>query len=315
MEHYFAPLEGLTDSIYRRLHHQFFPGADRYYTPFFSPTVHRALTPREARELPRADTVAFTVIPQLLTKVPEDFLWMTGVCKDLGYEEVNLNLGCPSGTVTAKGKGAGMLRNLEELDGFLDQIFAKSCLPVSVKTRIGFQSPEEFAGILDVYNRYPISQLIIHPRVRSAFYNGPVHKDSFDLALRESKAPVCYNGSLCTKEDLCSFADAYPQVTSVMVGRGLIADPGLFTSGGTTVKTLEDFHDALLSEYIAAFGGSRNAMFRMKENWRHWLCKFEDSEKLGKRLRKATDVAEYKAIAREIFQMLHLRNSIVPDWD
>ena len=102
MRHYFAPLEGLTDAIFRKVHHTYFPeGVDRYYTPFFSPTVHRALTPREARELPPADSVDVTVIPQLLTKVAEDFLWMAGQCRDLGYEEVNLNLGCPSGTVTA----------------------------------------------------------------------------------------------------------------------------------------------------------------------------------------------------------------------
>ncbi len=315
MQYYFAPLEGLTDSIYRRLHHRFFPGVDRYYTPFFSPTVHRALTPREARELPPAESVDFAAVPQLLTKVPEDFLWMTGVCRDLGYTEVNLNVGCPSGTVTAKGKGAGMLRNLAELDAFLEQIFAKTCLPISVKTRIGFYSPTEFAEILSVYNRYPICQLIVHPRVREVFYNGPVDMESFDLALQESKAPVCYNGSLCTKAELAAFSETYPQVESVMVGRGLIADPGLFTSGGTTAGALEAFHDALLEAYIAEFGGSRNAMFRMKENWRHWLCKFHDSEKLGKRLRKTTDVAEYKAITREIFRSLPLRESILRDWD
>ena len=315
MEYYFAPLEGLTDSIYRRLHHRFFPGVDRYYTPFFSPTVHRALTHREARELPPAESVSFAAVPQLLTKVPEDFIWMTSVCRDLGYEEVNLNLGCPSGTVTAKGKGAGMLRDLGELDAFLDKIFAESCLPISVKTRIGFQAPEEFAAILEVFNRYPICQLTVHPRVRAAFYNGPVDMDTFDLAVKESKAPVCYNGSLCTKDELAKFSKNYPQVASIMVGRGLIADPGLFTPGGTTASALENFHDALLDEYITAFGGSRNAMFRMKENWRHWLCKFADSEKLGKRLRKTTDVAEYKAITREIFHNLPLRESIFRDWD
>lgn len=315
MQYYFAPLEGLTDSIYRRLHHRFFPGVDRYYTPFFSPTVHRALTPRESRELPPTDSVGFSVVPQLLTKVPDDFLWMTSVCKDLGYSEVNLNLGCPSGTVAAKGKGAGMLRNLAELDAFLDSIFSANCLPVSVKTRIGFHSPEEFADILSVYNRYPICQLIVHPRVREAFYNGPVHTESFDLALQTSKAPVCYNGGLCAKGELAAFSEAYPQVESVMVGRGLIADPGLFTPGGATAHTLEQFHDALLEEYIVQFGGSRNAMFRMKENWRYWLCKFQNSEKLGKRLRKTTDVAEYKAITHEIFRNLSMRESIVRDWD
>lgn len=108
MRYYFAPMEGLTDSVYRRLHQKYFPGVDRYYMPFFSPTVHRQLTQRESRELPEADSVSFAAVPQVLTKVPEDFLWAAEVIRNRGYDEVNLNLGCPSGTVTAKGKGAGM---------------------------------------------------------------------------------------------------------------------------------------------------------------------------------------------------------------
>ena len=315
MRYYFAPLEGLTDSIYRRLHHTYFPGVDRYYTPFLSPTVHRALTPREARELPTADTVGFPVVPQLLTKVPEDFLWMAEVCRDLGYEEVNLNVGCPSGTVTAKGKGAGMLRDLEALDCFLDSIFSNAPLPISVKTRIGFENPEEFQGILSVYNRYPIRELIVHPRVRTAFYGGSVDMDAFAYAVQESKAPLCYNGSLCTKAQAEEFSATYTQVPAVMLGRALIADPGMLTPGGTTASKLEMFHDCLLEEYTRVFGGSRNAMFRMKENWRYWLCNFEDSEKLGKHLRKTTDLNDYKAITREIFRSLSLRETLQPDWD
>lgn len=315
MQYYFAPLEGLTDSIYRRLHRQFFPGVDRYYTPFFSPTVHRALTPREVRELPPADEIGCAVIPQLLTKVPEDFLFMAGVCKDLGYEEVNLNTGCPSGTVTAKGKGSGMLRDLDGLDSFLYEIFSRTPLPVSIKTRIGFTDPEEFPRILEVFNRYPIQELTIHPRVRTAFYKGSVHMDAFRYGVENAKMPLCYNGNLCTFHQIAAFETEFPQVGAVMIGRGLVADPGLLTPGGTTAAALEAFHNALLEKYIQAFGGSRNAMFRLKENWRHWLCKFEGGEKLGKRLRKTTDVHEYKSITTEIFHNLPLRPEILPDWD
>ena len=315
MRYDFAPLEGLTDSIYRRLHHKYFPGADRYFTPFFSPTVHRALTPREARELPPADSLDFCVVPQLLTKVPEDFLWMAGVCRDCGYEEVNLNIGCPSGTVTTKGKGSGMLRDLDSLDSFLYTVFSAAPLPISIKTRIGFVCAAEFAAILEVYNRYPLKELIIHPRVRTAFYNGPVDMDTFRYALQESKAPVCYNGSLRTSSEISAFSAKFPSVDSMMLGRSLIADPGLLTPGGTTVDKLENFHGDLLEEYTREFGGTRNAMFRLKENWRHWLYKFDDAEKLGKRLRKATDVDEYKAVTREIFHNLPMREEIAPDWD
>ena len=315
MRYDFAPLEGLTDSIYRRLHHKYFPGADRYFTPFFSPTVHRALTPREARELPAADSLDCYVVPQLLTKMPDDFLWMAGVCRDRGYKEVNFNVGCPSGTVTAKGKGSGMLRDLDNLDCFLDAVFKSAALPVSVKTRVGFESDEEIAAILQIYNRYPLKELIIHPRVRKDFYNRPVNMNAFRYALQESKAPVCYNGSLRTSKEISAFAAEFPSIACIMLGRGLIADPGLLTPGGTTAAALESFHNELLEEYTREFGGTRNAMFRLKENWHYWLCKFDNAEKMGKRLRKATDASEYKAITWEIFHNLPMRNEIVPVWD
>ena len=314
MQYYFAPLEGLTDSIFRRLHHKYFPGIDRYYTPFFSPTVHRSLTPREARELPPAQSNGFALVPQLLTKVPEDFLWMAGVCRDLGYPEVNLNIGCPSGTVTAKGKGAGMLTDSDGLDRFLDAIYKGAPLPVSVKTRIGFHSPDELPVLMDIFNRYPIHELIIHPRVRKDFYDAPVNMAAFDYAFTHSKNPICYNGNLCTVTQIDRFHKAYPEINSLMIGRGLIADPGMLTPGGTTAAALEAFYDELMSEYIICFGGPRNAMFRMKENWRYLLCKFEGSEKLGKRLRKTTDLTEFKAITEEIFRTLPLRKETDVSW-
>ena len=130
MRYYFAPMEGLTDSVYRRLHHKYFGGIDRYYMPFLSPTIHRTLPHMEDRELPMANSVDFGAVPQVLTKVPGDFLWAAEQCRDRGYEEVNLNVGCPSGTVVSKGKGAGMLAEPEELARFLDEVFAKSPLPV-----------------------------------------------------------------------------------------------------------------------------------------------------------------------------------------
>ena len=314
MNYYFAPLEGMTDSVYRRLHRKYFSGVHRYYTPFLSPTVHRNLTGREQRELPPADTLGCFVVPQLLTKVPEDFLWMAQICHDRGYGEVNLNLGCPSGTVTAKGKGAGMLRDPDALDAFLSAVFSASPVAVSVKTRIGFESGEEFPRLLEVFNRYPIRELTVHPRARRSFYSGDVDMRSFAYALRHSRAPVCFNGNLCSLSLIDTLSRQYPDLPAVMLGRALIADPGMLTPGGTAAPVLEAFLSELLEEYIENFGGPKNAMFRMKEHWRYLLCKFEGSEKLGKRLRKTTDLAEFKSITTQILHTLPLRKEISPDW-
>ena len=314
MNYYFAPMEGITDSVFRRAHHAHFSGITRYFMPFISPTVHRALTPREAREVPKADSVPFAAVPQLLTKVPEDFLWAAGQCRDLGYTEVNLNLGCPSGTVTAKGKGSGMLRDPDQLDRFLEAIFKDAPLLISVKTRLGFESPEEFPRLMEIFNRYPITELTLHPRVRKAFYAGSVDMDSFRYCLENSNAPVCYNGNLSSVSQIEAFTLEFPQIKSVMIGRGLVGDPGMLTPGGTTVAALESFLEQLAEEYCVVFGSQRNAMFRLKENWRHLLCRFEGSEKLGKRLRKTTDIQEYRAIVRETLHTLPLAPQLNPDW-
>ena len=312
MRYYFAPMEGLTDSIYRRAHNRHFSGIHSYHMPFMSPTVHRALTAREARELPPADSVPFRAVPQLLTKVPEDFLWAAEQCRDRGYDEVNLNVGCPSGTVVAKGKGSGMLRDPDSLDRFLDAIFSGAPLPISVKTRLGVEEPDEFPRLMEVFNRYPMKELTVHPRVRKQFYKGDVFMDSFRYALETSKNPLCYNGNIRTLSELRAFEAEFPRIEAVMIGRGLIGNPGMLT--GTDAKTLEVFHNELLEEYTEVFNGARNAMFRMKENWRHMILMFEDSEKLGKRLRKTTDLGEFRAITAEIFQTLPLCGELRADW-
>lgn len=307
MRFYFAPMEGLTDSVYRRLHHQYFGGIDRYYMPFLSPTTHRTLSGKEDRELPMADSVPFTAVPQVLTKVPEDFLWAAQVCHDRGYGEVNLNVGCPSGTVVAKGKGAGMLADPDGLDRFLDAIFKDSPLSISVKTRLGLTDSQEFPALLEIFNRYPIRELTVHPRVRKQFYQGDVDIDMFRYATRESKNPLCYNGDLFSRQDCEKIVVKFPDVEAVMLGRGLVADPGMLLPGGTVREALETFHNTLLEEYLVLFGGSRNAMFRLKENWSYWLTRFENSEKLAKRLRKTTDLTEYRNITSEIFHTLPLK--------
>jgi tRNA-dihydrouridine synthase len=191
------------------------------------------------------------------------------------------------------------------LDAFLDEIFAVSPLPISIKTRVGMESPEEFPAILEIYNRYPIRELTVHPRVRKQFYDGSVHMDLFRYACENSRNPLCYNGDLLSKAEIDTFAAQFPQIEAVMIGRGLIGDPGMLSV--TNAAQLEAFHNALLDEYTAAFGGSRNAMFRLKENWHFLITHFEGSEKLWKRLRKTTDLAEFRSITTEIFHTLPFR--------
>ncbi len=306
MLYYFAPMEGLTDRIYRRTHYEFFGGVDRYYMPFISPTIHRTLTHREDRELPMAGSAPFTAIPQILTKVPEDFLWAAQQCAQRGYREVNWNIGCPSGTVVAKGKGAGMLADLEKLDRFLDTVFQGPPLPISVKTRVGVADDEGFPQMMEIFNRYPLAELIVHPRVRKDFYAPPIRMEAFRQAAAVSKNPLCYNGDIASLADISRIQAEFPGLNAIMIGRGLVGDPGMLC-GGTDSARLEAFHDTLLERYTASFGGSRNAMFRLKENWHYLSQHFTGGEKLFKALRKTTDIAEYRSLATQIFHTLERR--------
>lgn len=314
----FAPLEGVTSAPYRKAHHRHFSGVDRYYAPFISPTIHHVLTPREQRDILPEYNEGVPVIPQLLTKNAEDFLWAAGDLAAMGYREVNLNLGCPSGTVVAKGKGSGFLGRLEELERFLDEIYAKSPIAVSIKTRLGVTDPDEFGPILELYNRYPIPELTIHPRVQKQMYRGEVWLEHFAKAVAESRIPLCYNGDLNTAADIASHLERFPAIDTVMLGRGFVGDPALAqkAKGGKAADraTLEAFHNDLFEGFAADMKSRRNAMLRLKEIWFYHINLFDDHEKHIKRLRKANDVDEFLAAATAIFRELPLREDVIPGW-
>ena len=205
MNYYTAPMEGLTDRIWRQAHQRWFgaPGAPaRYYAPFISPPENRVLIKKKMAELDPAANPGAPVIPQLLAKDGALVAWMIGELRKMGYTEVNLNFGCPSGTVTAKGKGAGMLRDLSKLEVFLDEVFSQAEGPISVKTRLGVTSPEEFEAILDLYDRCPICELTIHPRVMRQLYRGEADRAAFAKYLPHCQMPVCYNGDITTPAQL-----------------------------------------------------------------------------------------------------------------
>lgn len=308
----FAPLDGITKVVFRRVWAAHFGGADRYFIPFFSPTDQHILTDRDRREIDPANNGGLPLVPQVMTCRAKDFLWAAEVVADMGYTEVNLNLGCPSGTVTAKGKGAGFLAKPEELDRFFDQVFSKVRMPVSVKTRLGIQEPEEFARLLEIYNRYPIACLTIHARVQKEKYRGPVHLDAFAQALAESRNPVCYNGDLRTAAEVEALSQRFPSVEAVMIGRGAVADPALLRKlrGGpaATKEELQAFTQDLYRAYQAFYGQVGTAAQRMREVWFYLIHLFEDADRLNKKLRRFKSPGEYEVIEAAIFQELTLRD-------
>ena len=321
-------MEGITGHIYRNALEKYFPGTDKYFTPFIAPDQNKILRTKERRDVLPENNHVPELVPQILTNSAEDFIRTARVLQELGYEEVNLNLGCPSGTVVSRKRGSGLLVFPDEVERLLDGIFSEIQMKVSVKTRIGKDDAEDAFWLMEIYRKFPLSELIIHPRIQKDFYRGEPNQDLFGELIRASKDqeggmpssghpentfPVCYNGNLLTEKDYLFFAEKFPEVDAVMLGRGVIANPGLIRqirSGlKTDKKTLRAFHDEVLEEYRSLFGEDKNALFRMKEMWIYMIHLFTNHEKYAKKIRKAQSLAEYRCAADALF----LEQELLPD--
>jgi len=308
MKFYFAPMEGITGYLYRNAYHTCFSQVepDKYFTPFFVPMEQGKFTPRDMNDMAPEHNRGMNVVPQLLTNRADDFIGAARTLKDLGYEEVNLNLGCPSGTVVAKRKGSGFLAYPEELDRFLDRIFEASEIKISVKTRIGKDDPDEFDELLEIYNRYPIEELIVHPRMQRDFYKNRPNMEAFEKALDRGENPVCYNGNIFTARDYREFVQNYHQVEAVMLGRGLIANPWLIGDirgeQRPGKEQLLEFHDLVCDSYREYMSGDRNVLFKMKELWLYLGCMFPDADRLLKKIKKSERLSDYDVAVRTLFR-------------
>lgn len=299
MKFYLAPMEGLTGYVYRNAHRACFGNLDRYFTPFLA---SKKLNSKEKREVLPEHNQGIDVVPQILTNNPAEFIAIVRQLEQRGYTKVNLNLGCPSGTVTAKNRGAGFLKVVDELEKFLEEIFNASPLSISVKTRIGAYHTEEFAQLVKLYNQFPMEELIIHPRLMTEFYKGTPHLEEFALAVKECVHPLCYNGDINTVCDYNRIAELFPSIDRIMLGRGILANPGLVNeiNGAEPITTeeLKKFHAHVYEGYKESIGDERNTLFKMKELW-VFMGKFlGNNEKVIKEIRKAGNYMEYEIAVR-----------------
>lgn len=312
MQLYLAPMEGLTGYIYRNAYARNYGGIDWYFTPFLS---NKKLSSKEINDILPEHNAGMQVVPQILTNRAENFLRIAETLQEYGYRTVNLNLGCPSGTVVAKKRGAGFLAVPEELERFLDEIFEKCPLEISVKTRIGVEEPKEWERLLALYEKYPFTELIIHPRVQREFYKGKVHTEAFALAEAHSGHRLCYNGDICTVSDYQRLTAQFPRINRVMIGRGILKHPSLAeailarqNADGFVQRTeMEEkkrfriYHDMILQGYQEVMSGDKNTLFKMKELWVYFAECFEQPEAYLKKIRKCSHIREYEAAVDGLF--------------
>ncbi|GKX67537.1 tRNA dihydrouridine synthase [Inconstantimicrobium mannanitabidum] len=315
MNFYLAPLEGLTGYIYRNAHKTFFNNVDRYFSPFIVANQSNSFKTRDIKDILPENNQGIVLIPQILTNNAEDFIHTSKRIRELGYNEINLNLGCPSGTVVSKNRGSGFLAKREELDIFLEEIYSAGITKISIKTRIGKDEPEEFYDLIEIYNKYPIEELIIHPRTQKDFYKNKPNLKVFKDALSLSKNPVIYNGNIFTVEDYNEFTNEFNGVDTIMLGRGLLCNPGLIgeIKNNTKLekKLLKDFHDRVYEDYKKDLSGDRNVLFKMKEMWFYMSQIFSNNEKYAKRIRKSERLADYDIAVSSLFR----EQDILEEWE
>lgn len=318
MKFYLAPMEGITGYIYRQAYNSCFKPMDRYFTPFLAPKHKSGFSSKELNDILPEHNQGMEVIPQILTSDPEDFLDTAVKLKEYGYTEVNLNLGCPSGTVAAKGKGAGFLKDTEKLARFLGEVsegMERENLHFSIKTRVGVESEEEFQTLLGLYNQCPLTELIVHPRVLKDFYKYNVRMNAFKEGFEKSRHSVCYNGDVFRRKDYDRLIKEYPDLDKIMMGRGIMMNPFLMeeiadgtsqeVSGKMTAARkadrLEKFHRLLCDGYAHVMSGDRPVLFKMKELWGFLIRSCPEEEKLMKKIRKAQHLEEYERVVSELF--------------
>lgn len=291
-----APMEGITGHVYRRAHHQAFGHCDRYYTPFLT---NLGLSRKEEVEILPENNAGMNVIPQVLTNRADVFLNLARVFQESGYREVNLNIGCPSGTVTAKRRGSGLLKYPQELEQFLEEIFAGCHLPISVKTRIGFESEEEWPAILEILNKFPFTEMIVHPRLRTDFYREPVRPLAYGYAREHTQIPLCYNGDIYSVQDYERLNTCFPGTDTIMLGRGLIANPGLAgeIKGLPPVNRdqLAFFLEELERGYLATGMQELGVLYRLLEMWSYLGQSIPGAERTLRKIRKSGSLAEYRS--------------------
>jgi len=304
MNLYFAPLEGITTYTYRNTHSAFFGGCDAYYAPFITPSDNEKNSRKNMRDILPENNKNISLKIQALVCRSDSFARFAQDVKKLGYSSININLGCPSGTVVKKKRGSGFLRYPDELRLFLEEIFAQTDLKISLKTRIGYHSSDEFDCLLDIYNQFKLSLLVIHPRVREAFYKGEPEMDVYARAYRNSENKLCYNGNIFSASDYHEVVSRFPNTDSVMIGRGAIANPAIFREikGGKRLTTdeLVGFTNVLAENYNSILKSDVYTMYKLKEIWMYAMLNYPEEKKVMKMIKKSTRLSDLLNVLKNL---------------
>jgi tRNA-dihydrouridine synthase len=306
-----SPLQGFTDFRFRNAFHHFFGGIDTFYSPYIKLNGKLVIKGSYERDILPENNTTLEVIPQIITNDAEEFLFVAKYVQQLGYKELNWNLGCPYPMVAKCGMGSGLISNTSQIEHILKRVHTETDIIVSMKMRMGYENPTEILDVFPIFEQYPIKNIAIHARIGKQLYKGGVDLDSFQKCLDTSKQKIYYNGDITSVEKFRMMQERFPSIDHWMIGRGLIADPFLpsMIKNNTTeypknkLEIFEAFHDTIYQEYDAYLSGPTPIRMKMLGFWEYFSESFSNPQKTFKKIKKAGNSKNYEAAVKEIFKI------------
>jgi tRNA-dihydrouridine synthase len=305
-----SPLQGFTDFRFRNAQNKLFGGIDTFYSPYIRLNGKMIIKPSYERDLLPENNLDLEVIPQVITNDADEFLFVAKYVRELGYKELNWNLGCPYPMVTKSGMGSGLINNPEKINNILHKAHNESDIIVSMKMRLGYGNSEEILDVLPILDTYPIKNIAIHARIGKQLYKGGVNLDAFQLCVDNTKHKLYYNGDITSVAKFHEMQQRFPTIDHWMIGRGLISDPFLpsMIKNNTSeypankIELFSAFHDTLYAIYSESLSGSTHILLKMYHLWEYFSATFSNPHKVLKKIKKAQSIRNYEAAVAEIFK-------------
>lgn len=300
-------MQGMTTANYRNHHQRIFGGFDAYCAPFIATSDVRKVGKPLFKDIVPENNLNINVLPQLISNNAQDFNYYAKLLVEMGYDEINLNMGCPYATVTKKKKGSGIMQHPRLVRKILEEACKEDSYDMTVKIRLGMEDLDEGFEIMDVLNDYPLKNVTIHGRTGLQKYEGTVDLDAFEALYKYCQHDVIYNGDIFTVEDYQRIQKRFPDIDKFMLGRGALQDPflgaaikGVFYSQDEKMAMIKELHDSIYNHYAKVLYGDKHLCDKMKEFWMHTSLHLDPSGKLLKKIRKARTSAEYMIHASKL---------------
>lgn len=305
---YLAPFQGITTRVFREIYTRHFKGTDKLFTAFFTSIYNTKSLNSRKKELTETSHNGVPVVPQILSKDASEMLLFGKLCHELGFEEINWNLGCPFPRVARKMRGSGLLPHPQKVEEILEAVMPQLPLKLSVKCRLGYHSSGEITALIPVFNKFPLSEIIVHTRIGEQMYKGGVDTGTFVKVLQTSCHQTVYNGDIFSPEDFEAIKQHFLQLSYWMIGRGLLADPFLpmLIKGGKMppepFKIIRKYVDDLYFAYRQNFNDSLRAINVMKELWSWLSLSFDHPQKIFGKIKKCISFDAYEEAVNAVFE-------------